>query len=261
MRAPELTTRLVRTVGVLVDLVLPSSCAGCEVDGAGQLCAACRSGLIGLEPTPTAPTPSPPGLPPCVALGAYEGPLRGLVLHFKERGAYRLARPLGEQLARAVVRASGRPAGSPIVVIPVPSTAAAIRERHGDHMARIARHTVRQLGQSGWPAAAAGCLTARAKADSSHLTALGRAEAATDAFRVRPSAVRRVAAAQHAGASVIIVDDILTTGVTMAAVAIALASVGVRIDGAATIAATRRRVDSPDRVRFADTRPDVGFSP
>jgi predicted amidophosphoribosyltransferase len=256
-----LTTRFVRTAGVLVDLVLPSVCAGCGADGAGQLCTACRSGLSGLQPAPTAPTPSPPGLPPCVALGAYEGPLRGIVLTFKERGAHRLGRPLGTQLARAAAIASGAKLGDPIVVIPVPSTAAAIRERYGDHMARIARHASRELRRSGWPSAVADCLIARPKADSSHLSAADRAVAAADAFRPRPAAIRRVAAAQQAGAAVVIVDDILTTGVTMAAVAIALAAGGVEVDGAATIAATRRRVDSPDRVRFADTRPDVGFSP
>jgi predicted amidophosphoribosyltransferase len=241
----RLTTRVVRTTTVLVDLVLPSVCAGCGAEGAGQLCDRCRSGLTGLEPAPTAPSPAPPGLPPCIALGAYEGPLRGLLLGYKERGAYRLAGPLGDQLALAVALLAGT---RPIVVIPVPSTAAARRDRHGDHMARIARHAVRTLRRAGRPAAVAGCLSARPKADSSHLSSAGRAEAAVDAFRPRPAAVRRVAAAQRAGAAIVLVDDILTTGATISAVAIALADIGVKVDGAATIAATRRRAISPDRV-------------
>lgn len=246
-------------LSVLVDLVLPSRCAGCGVDGAGQLCPACRTGLASLVPTPTAPSPAPRGLPPCVALGAYEGPLRGLILGYKERGAHRLAGPLAGHLARAV--ALRIPAGTPILVIPVPATAAAIRDRHGDHMTRISRPTVRVLQRSGLPAAMVRCLTARPKSDSSHLSAMARAEAAVDAFRVRARTVGRVVEAQRAGAAVIVVDDILTTGATMAAVASVLASAGVAVDGAATLAATRRRSISPDRGPVGHTGSDMGFSP
>jgi adenine/guanine phosphoribosyltransferase-like PRPP-binding protein len=59
---------------------------------------------------------------------------------------------------------------------------------------------------------------------------------------------------------VIVVDDILTTGSTLASIAGTLADAGVRVDGAATIAATRRRSLSPNRVRVPGQRSDVGFS-
>jgi predicted amidophosphoribosyltransferase len=127
-------------------------------------------------------------------------------------------------------------------------------------MVRLARRTVRALRRSGWPAVCGHCLAALPKADSSHLSAEERAVAATSAFRVRAGRVRRVRAAADAGALVIVVDDILTTGSTMAAVTTALQTAGVTVAGGATIAATRRRMASLDRVRIPHSCPDVGIS-
>ncbi|HEY2792312.1 MAG TPA: hypothetical protein VGJ28_08160 [Micromonosporaceae bacterium] len=90
-----------------------------------------------------------------------------MILAYKERGAYRLARPLGRQLARCVAMAAR--GASALVVVPVPSTAPAIRERHGDHMSRLARHCVRELRRHGVPSAMISDLTAAARGDSSHL--------------------------------------------------------------------------------------------
>jgi predicted amidophosphoribosyltransferase len=261
--ARDLRTRIARTGAVLVDLVLPAPCAGCGIEGNGQLCDACRAGLAGLLPAFTVPSPPPLGLPPCVALGAYQGPLRGLLLSYKERGAHRLATPLGQGLARAVAAMVGRryPLGTPTVIIPVPSTAAAIRERHGDHMTRLAGRAVRELGRVGWPAQVSACLSARPKADSSHLSAAERAVAASDAFRARTAAAARVAAAQRAGAAVVIVDDIITTGATIASASAVLLGYGAYADGAATLAATRRQNNSIVRVRATEMGRDMGFSP
>lgn len=232
------------TATALVDLALPARCAGCDRPAAGSICAGCAAALDGLAPVPVAPVPAPAGLPPCVALGAYEGVLRGLLLAYKDDGRHRLAGPLGGHLARCVAAAvlrAGRPAGTPVVLVPVPSTAAAVRARHGDHMARLARRAARELRRRSWPAAVARPLAARAKPDSSHLDAAGRARAARDAFRVRGHRAARVGLAAAAGAVLIVVDDVLTTGATMAAVALRMSASGLPVGGAATLTATRRR--------------------
>jgi predicted amidophosphoribosyltransferase len=83
--------------------------------------------------------------------------------------------------------------------------------------------------------------SARPRPDSAHLTAVDRAVAARDAFRTRPAPARRVAATAAAGACVIVVDDVLTTGATLASLATRLAKDGVAVHGAVTLAATRRR--------------------
>jgi predicted amidophosphoribosyltransferase len=241
------------TAGALVDLVLPARCAGCDRPGTGPICAGCVAALSALAPAPVAPVPAPPGLPPCVALGPYEGVLRGLLLAYKDDGRHRLAGPLGAHLARCVASAvlrAGHPAGTPVVLVPVPSTAAAARARHGDHMGRLARRAAQALHGRAWPAAVARPLAARPKPDSSHLDAAGRARAARDAFRIRPRQARRLGLAAATGAVVIAVDDVLTTGATMAAVAHRMAGSGLPVGGAATLTATRRRhIPRPDAPR------------
>src|SRR5262249_9454937 len=134
------------------------------------------------------------------------------------------------------------PRSTALVIVPVPSSPAAIRERHGDHMHRLARHCVRTLTGFGWSTGLARPATAQPKADSAHLHAAARAEAARDAFRPRVRPAKRLAQAAAAGACVIAVDDVITTGATLAALTSRLAAVGIPIDGAVTLAATRRRM-------------------
>src|SRR4051812_12748285 len=142
-------------LGDLAGLVLPSPCAGCAAERVPLrygMCAGCVQLLEALRPFRTAPTPPPPGLPRCVAVGTYQGPLRGALLAYKERGRHRLARPLGMLLAAAVAELA--PRGRPVTLITVPSTAAAMRERGGDHLARLAGQAVRRLRGAGWDAGA-----------------------------------------------------------------------------------------------------------
>ncbi|RKR90346.1 putative amidophosphoribosyltransferase [Micromonospora pisi] len=237
----------------LADLVLPAECAGCRVGRTALrhgVCVRCATALQLLRPTPVRPTPAPPGLPDCAALGGYEGELREALLTYKERGRHSLARPLGRLLAEVVAATAGAvspvppaPAGAPraVLLIPVPGTAAAIRARHGDHLRRLARHTAHRLRASGWPVTLASPLRAQPRPDSATLDSAGRAAAAEAAFTLRERrlpALRRAAA----GRVVIVLDDIVTTGVTLAAVTGVLRSAGVRVDAAAVLAATIRRV-------------------
>jgi predicted amidophosphoribosyltransferase len=232
----------------LVDLVMPAACPGCGAPGGARPCVACLRTLSGLRPHPVRPTPAPPGLPPCVAMGGYDGVLREVLLSYKERGRYPLARLLGDLLAGAVRGAlvgTGRPPGTPVLLIPVPDTAAAARERYGDHMRRIARHAADRLDRDGWPAGVAVPVAARPRPDSAHLDAVARSAAAAGAFVPRISTLRRVIHAQLRGTVTITVDDIVTTGATLAALAALLESHGVRVPAAAVLAATRRRALTP----------------
>jgi predicted amidophosphoribosyltransferase len=227
----------------LVDLVLPDGCAGCGVPG-GALCGACQQRLSGLRAHAVRPTPAPPGLPPCVAMGGYEGVLREVLLCYKERGRYPLARPLGDLLAGSVLGALAalrRPAGTPVLLVPVPDAPAAARERYGDHMRRLAVRTAGRLNRAGWPAGVAVPVAALPRPDSAHLGAAGRSAAAVGAFTARRRVLRDVTHAQARGAVLVAVDDIVTTGATLAALAGLLEAHGVRVPAAAVLAATRRR--------------------
>lgn len=232
---------LTDTFADLADLVLPTACAGCRRERVRLrqgACHECAQQVLALLPEPVRPTPAPPDLPPCVALGPYQGPLRQMLLAYKEQGRHGLARPLGDLLAEVVAAAVGQ--ARPVLVIPVPATARAARERHGDHLGRLARHAVRRLRRAGWPVRLARPVRALPRPDSAALDSAARVAVADAAFRLRPW---RVTALRYAarGRFVVLLDDIVTTGATLAAITRLLAVAGVRVDAAALLAATVRR--------------------
>jgi predicted amidophosphoribosyltransferase len=186
-------------------------------------------------------------MPPCVAVGRYEGALRGALLAYKERGRHRLALPLGSLLATAVARLV--PRDTPILLVPVPSTAAAARERNGDHMERLATQTVRRLRAAGWDADVLRVLQALPRLDSASLTAAERVTVAESSLRIRkPRLGFHLHGASRKG-TLVVVDDIVTTGATLAAVTGRLREAKMQVAGAAVLAATQLRKSS--RAGFA----------
>ena len=167
--------------------------------------------------------------------------MRALLLGLKEDGLLALRQPLGQALARSTL-AAGANAGR-MWLVPVPSTAAARRRRGEDVVRRLADVAAGELRRVGVPTTVVPALShARAVADSAGLGADDRARNLAGAFRARPRGLTRLG-----DGSVVVVDDLITTGVTLAECAAALAAAGVRVDGCATVAATRRR--SPDSPR------------
>jgi predicted amidophosphoribosyltransferase len=230
----------------LSELVLPAGCAGCAADRTPLrhgVCSRCVAAVQGLRPRQVRPSPAPPGLPPCAALGGYDGVLRELILAYKERGRHGLARPLGALLAEVVAASldGGRGAAVPVHLVPVPSTAQAARQRHGDHLWRLARHTAARLRQAGWSVSVARPLRALPRPDSVALDAAGRATAAASAFQIRPGRPLASLAAASGVTATVVLDDLVTTGVTLAAVTGRLAEIGVEVRAAAVLAATARR--------------------
>ncbi len=209
----------------LVDLVLPASCVCCG--RAGPLwCAGCRPH--------SEPAPVPVAAAPRVfAAGEYGGELRSALLAFKERGRRALAGPLAAYLSDAVDLARqrlGEPADGAggLALVPVPSSRSAARERGGDHLLRLATEAARQHGLDVLPALR---LPGRVR-DSAGLSPAQRAANLANRMLATPAATPR---------PVLIVDDIVTTGATLAEAARALESAGWQVRGAAVIAATRRR--------------------
>ncbi|GJF30077.1 hypothetical protein KNE206_27770 [Kitasatospora sp. NE20-6] len=228
----------------LLDLLLPARCAGC-LTGRRQLCHACRDVLTTAAPGPAGPVPAPAGLPPVHAAAPYAGPVRNLLIAHKERGVLRLAAPLGGALAAAVRSAveayapEGRAPGTPgrLLLVPVPSTRRAVRDRGHDPMLRLARAAARELRRHGMPARVAPVLRhARRVADQAGLSAAARHRNLHGALEV-PA---RRAHVLHAGLPVV-VDDLVTTGASLAEAARALQAAGRPPHAAATVAATARR--------------------
>jgi len=128
----------------------------------------------------------------------------------------------------------------------VPSTAKAMRERHGDHMARLATHAVRRLRTAGWLAAEISQpFRVLPRADSASLDAAGRAAAAENSLRIRRSRIGVSRRGTTMRGTLVVVDDIVTTGATLAAITARLREVNMQVTGAAVLAATRRRKTPP----------------
>ncbi|MFZ3470718.1 ComF family protein [Streptomyces sp. 4.24] len=230
-------------------LVLPVDCAGC---GAARtvLCGACRSALSGAAAGPVRPSPCPAGLPAVYAAAVYEEAVRAVLLAHKERGGLPLAGALGGALAAAV--RAGAPAGPPaggsggsgeVVLVPVPSARHRVRARGHDPARRIALAASARLRRAGVPARVAPVLRLRrAVADQAGLGAPERRENLAGAMEARPDAGRVTAGA----ARIVLVDDLVTTGATLAEAARALRAAGP-VCGAAVVAATAGSFGRPAR--------------
>jgi predicted amidophosphoribosyltransferase len=226
-------------LGALADLVLPRTCAGCGVPGV-LLCRRC-AGLLA-SPRPATPRRVPWGFPPTVAAGAYRGPVVPVVNAFKERGQAELAVPLGAALALAVaaVAAAVPERRGPVLLVPVPSSRAALRTRGRDHVRELAGRAVAELRAAGFPAVQLPLLCRRGRVrDSAGLSAPQRRANLAGTFLADPGAGRPAP-----GALLVLVDDVVTSGATLTEAAAALTTGGPRAAlpvVAAVVAATPRR--------------------
>lgn len=216
----------------VLDLLLPGRCAGCGAVG-GLACPACAAALRA-PARPAWPSPAPAGLPPPWTLAAYDGPVRKLILAYKERGLTGLRPLLGGALARPLAAAAG---DRPVLVVPAPSARQAIRQRGDDVVLGLARRGVTTARLAGSRVSLLPALRLRRPVqDSAGLSATDRAANLAGAFDVR-----RAAAFELIGADVVLLDDLITTGATLAEAAAVLRRTGARVIGAATLAATARR--------------------
>jgi len=223
-----------RLARAALDALLPPLCLSCQVivDQPGAVCPACwaklsflgaplcrRCGLpfphdIGAEAECAACIADPPPWRRARAVLAYDESSRGLILGFKHADRLHGAPAFGRWLARA---------GADLVaeadlIVPVPLHWLRLALRRYNQAALLAAALGRVAGRPHIPD-----LLKRVKRTPSQ-GRLGRAERQKNvagAFRVRPRHLARLA-----GAHVLLVDDVLTTGATARAAAKALLAAG-----------------------------------
>lgn len=204
-------------------LVLPVDCAGCGRRRT-LLCEPCARVLHGGPARCARPVPEPAGLPVVHAAAAYGDAVRAVILAHKERGAMGLAAPLGRALAGAVRAAVSGSAGGagPLLLVPVPSARRAVRARGHDAALRIARAAAGELRRSGRPAEVLPLLRqVRPVADQAGLGVPERLANVSGSLQARGGAAR-----WPAHGVPVLVDDVMTTGASLAEAARALRAAG-----------------------------------
>ncbi|MFI6087528.1 ComF family protein [Streptomyces sp. NPDC051218] len=245
----------------LTDLVLPAECGGCGRPRAA-LCAQCREALYGAAPRRVSPDPRPRGLPVVHAAAPYGDAVRAVLLAHKERGALGLVGPLGAGLAGAVRAglresagresegregvamrqgdgaregAAGVAGDAPVLLVPVPSAPAAVRARGHDPVRRIALAAAGELRRGGTRAQVLGVLRQRrAVADQAGLNSRQRQVNLRGALEVTAGGGRLLA-----GGRIVIVDDLMTTGASLAEAARAIRDVHTEGKGPAALVTAR----------------------
>ncbi|WP_050761676.1 phosphoribosyltransferase family protein [Beutenbergia cavernae] len=210
-------------------VVVPVECPVCGQPDE-RLCPGCRAVLDGPLRRRDGGAPAIDGAWPVWALGPYEGGLRAVVLAWKTAGRADLGSELREAMVAAGAawaRAGPASLEAPVWVVPAPSSRAR-RRRGRPPVADLADGLAEGIAHAG-----------RATRVVEVLRRTGGGQAGRGA-RARGSAARagtRLAALPPPGTACVLVDDVLTTGATLAASRDVLCSGGARVLGAVVLAA------------------------
>nr|WP_246857670.1 phosphoribosyltransferase family protein [Oerskovia sp. KBS0722] len=206
---------------------------------------------------------------PVWVLAPYAGPLRGIVVAWKDTGrhdlstaveaaAYRAGRAVAAWVRDAVGQVDGPWEGTPtrVQVVPAPSSASARRARGSEPVQGLARALARGLVDAGVDASATPVLAQRGRQGRDQVGLGARSRGARlRGVRVARRAERR--GLPRPGTVCLLVDDVLTTGATLAACERALEDAGARVLGAVALAATPppRGGDAPPEVHLPQMLP------
>ncbi len=253
----------------LMDLLFPPRCQVCGELCDDPLCATCMEDVEFItDPVcPYCGQAVQPGWPPgrlCAecrdgravsgarAAGFYAGTLRDAVRRFKFDGRTRLAEPLAEMLVvvvRREVDESGLPLGDCAALVPVPLHPARLQWRGFDQARMLCERMAEAVAMPVWTDVLA---RIRNTTPQTELRGSSRRENVLGAFEARRGFKLR-------GRSILLVDDVFTTGATIEECARELRRAGAAAVYALTVCRTAplwhhaRFMDHDDRREAAQT--------
>jgi len=162
------------------------------------------------------------------ALRYEEGPSRELILAFKFGGKSHLAKTLGRILARRIAHANLLPSDSPAVVVPAPLMRAALFKRGYNQAEELAAVVARELKLKMETRL---LKKIRATRPQALLSQKQRRENLVGAFACDPTRAKK-----YQAATILLIDDVITTGSTISECARTLHSAGIKKIFAASFA-------------------------
>ncbi len=217
-----------RVGGWLLDLLFPRRCPWCDgIIGFGGTVCGCEERLAGLWLPAQPVVRTCPGAERLCGIWAacrYEEPVRGAIHRFKFRSEAELAGPLAGLLRERWDALDM--AGRFDALVPVPVSAGTRRRRGYNQSALVAQELAAHCGLPVLREALQKTRNTRPQ------MSLGRGERLTNlagCFSARPEQVR--------GRRVLLVDDVVTTGATLAECAAALLAAGIAEVGAFCVTA------------------------
>ena len=197
-------------LGGWLDLLVPPACLRCgaEVAGRPALCAACFAAVPAPDEPPGRAAIGPGALAACAARGVYEGEVEAWVRRFKYPGRREFPwDPAPEAILSELLVDVARELSGPWPdrIVPVPLHPRRLRERGFDQAALLADRLGRRLHVVRDPGA---LVRVRDTPSQTGLDARARRHNVAGAFQARPGRVP--------GRCIWLVDDVVTTGATLA---------------------------------------------
>ena len=213
-----------------MDVIYPPRCAGCQSSGhvlcpaclariqplSGALCQRCSRPLSFAGSCPDC-LRKPPNVTGLRVASIYQDPLRSCIHAFKYEGNTRLAEPLGKLLAQVYERV-GIKADT---LVPVPLHSERHEQRGYNHAALLAQVCA---SHTGIPYHEHLLFRQRATRAQVDLKPWERQQNMVDAIICHPA----YSAGQLRGRTIVIIDDVCTTGATLEACAAPLFAAGAR---------------------------------
>ncbi len=228
----------------LVDLLLPPRCPACGslIDDHGSICADCWTKLtfidhpfcescglpfdidLGADAMCAACLADPPPFAPLRSAVAYDDGSRPIILRFKHGDATHCA----PHLAGWLIRVGADLLSQADWLVSVPLHRQRLFTRRYNQAALLS-HAL--TGLCGVPSAPLALQRIKSTTSQGRLSRSDRARNVTGAFRVSPNWQGRLA-----GSNIVLIDDVMTTGATLAACARALRKANVGHIGSLTVA-------------------------